>query len=256
MPPKNLNEWKIIAAHLEKPVEGIINCWNDLSEDKKSNFENLFSKYRKGIPIDYLIPFVVIGKYRFSLNLITLIPRPETEELIKIINDTPHKPSALIDVGCGSGLIGISVAEYFNEVIISDISKEALDVCRSNCELNGINNCQIIHSDLLTNIPTQLDFWLVANLPYVPLGDKPKEDEYNTTFEPDTALYSGSDGLDLFRILITQISQLDQKPFRLFFELDPRNISLASDLVEEIGYHTSIASDSGGFDRFLLCSQH
>lgn len=254
MYPKSLNEWKIVANQLEKPISAIMHNWETVSKNELAMLSQLITKYRQGYPLDYLLKYTLIGNYKFKLDENVLIPRPETEELIEIIKQEDDAPPTLLDVGCGSGFIGISLSSFFQHLVMTDISGEALDICQQNCELNAINNYQLIQSHLLENITVLEDYWLVANLPYVPESDIAYEIKNKTEFEPDFAIYSGEDGLELFYKLIDQIAKLENKPTKMFFELDPRNILEAAGCINnKLFLKSQILKDMNDLDRFLVC---
>ena len=252
--PREYLEWKLIAAWMEVPVEEAQRKWQALELVAQARYHEILTKLRAGYPLDYLLPVTQILDKQFRLRPGVLIPRPETEELITLIQATPDKPSTVVDVGCGSGLIGICLSAEFARVLMLDISLEALQITRQNIELNKTPNTSVTRSDLLADLPRiQGDWWLVANLPYVPAGDKEHESEYRTTHEPDLAIYSGADGLDLFRRLVAQLQELAHPPRRIFFELDPRNIHTAQELLRESGdWSPKILQDLAGRDRFLI----
>ena len=254
--PENFLEWKLMGAWEGVSPEEALRLWEDLPALKREEYLAMCGRLRRGYPFDYLLPYTEIGPYSFRLREGVLIPRPETEELVEIIRCAPDKPPTLIDIGCGSGLIGISLHTDFEQVAMVDISETALAIARDNILLNGITNVSVYQSNLLDNLPNpSTDRWLVANLPYVPLGDKQKEIEYRTKFEPDLAIYSGRDGLDLFRKLVQQLSELPLLPTKMFFELDPRNVETGARLLEtRLSLSTEIITDSEGRARFLVAS--
>lgn len=162
-------------------------------------------------PLQYILGSVEFYKREFKTDNRALIPRPETEELVDIILKSEIKENAhIIDVGCGSGVIGLTLAAELASqgvvVTLVDISEDALELARENAALLEVNNVTFLHSDLLAKVGKKADL-LVANLPYIPEFEKGKlEEEVN--HDPDLALYSGKDGLDAIRRLITQATEL------------------------------------------------
>ena len=252
--PREFVEWKLIGAWEGVSPEVAVRAWSELPERTRQHYQELLRSLRAGCPLDYLLPYTEIKGHRFQIREGVLIPRPETEELIDIVQSATSKPSVLVDVGCGSGVIGVCLSKIFAQVIMLDISPIALESARRNIALNAVQNARVYLSNLLNNLPSiQTNWWLVANLPYVPLGDKVLEKEHRTEFEPDLAIYSGASGLDLFAKLIEQITTLPRKPTRLFFELDPRNIRQAHALcVQRLKVSGSVVRDLDNQERFLV----
>ena len=244
-----------MAAWENVTPEEALRSWEDLPAPKREEYLAMCGRLRRGYPLDYLLPYTEINTYSFRLREGVLIPRPETEELIEIIRRTSDKPPTLVDVGCGSGIIGISLSEAFEQVVMLDISPQALEITQENITLNNTPNAQTYSSDLLEQLPRPRgEWWLVANLPYVPEIDKQFAREYRTEFEPDLAIYAGPDGLDLFRRLVAQLTQLEHKPRKLFFELDPRNIKEAQAMIsQKLTLSSRIYEDTNGRNRFLVC---
>ena len=186
----------------------------------------------------------------------------EESPTIENNGSTKTNQNLLVDLGCGSGIIGLYLANFFEQIFAVDISPKALEIAKENATVNGINNIKFFLSDglsdeLLKNKITYFcnnytDWTLVANLPYVPISDKINEAEHKTQYEPDLAIYSGNDGLDLFRKVLVELESFETKPAQIIFELDPRNIRIASELLEKINYATNIWIDSGGFERVLI----
>ncbi len=138
-----------------------------------------------------------------------LIPRPETELLVeKAIELTEaHGIRTIADIGTGCGAIAISLAAYLPQVIVhaTDISPEALEVARFNCErYNVVDRVVLRRGDLLEPLDGPVDM-IVANLPYVRERDLIKN--ASLSYEPTLALNGGSTGLEKIRSLIRQMAK-------------------------------------------------
>jgi release factor glutamine methyltransferase len=232
-----------------------------LNDDEQRLYSKKCAELDSGIPFDYVVgELLTPNGYRFLLDQNVLIPRPETEELIKIVADKGDQ-ELIVDVGTGSGFVGIQLAKYAKNILLIDVSLKALKVCRHNITLNKITNTQLFQSHLLDNTRlksqiAQAKSWiLVANLPYVPNHEKSYKRENNTAFEPDLAIYSGIDGLDLFRELLEQLTTL-HLPNQCFFELDDRNIHEAKVLLGKMYERTEVVKDQNDLDRFLIGKNH
>lgn len=166
------------------------------------------------------------------------------------------RTQTLVDLGCGCGLIGLSLAKNFQKVILVDIDLECVFIAQKNAWKNGIKNTEGLVSDRLSNLDPEIDNWsLVANLPYLPISDKEFAERNNISHEPDLALYSGRDGLDLFYRLILELKNFENLPTTMCFELDCRNVFTAQMFLYRNlpAYMSMVQFDVNGFDRFLEC---
>lgn len=253
----------LIAKELGIDVLAVVLDQYEIPLDKKRIIERKISKLKKGIPLDYLLGEIKILGLEIAITNHTLIPREETEDWVAkfknlITESKNYKTDTLVDLGTGSGLIGLSLAGIYDKVWLVDISIKALKVARRNATVNGIKNVQLLKCDGLDsklmaklNKSKTLDWHLVANLPYLPESDSKHKIENKIEFEPSIALYSGNDGLDLFRKVVFQIDQMVNKPKIAIWELDPRNIKDAKEFLDQIGYVSNIWKDKNGQERVL-----
>jgi len=144
----------------------------------------------------------------FHVTPSVLIPRPETEGLIDEALKLRHEEArpVIIDVGTGSGCIAITVALEWpgSRVIGTDVSLAALDVARSNAQTLGATSIEFVHvtaNDFFPHRAGAVDL-IVTNPPYVPWPDRESLAADVRDYEPHSALFGGSDGLDLIRLLI------------------------------------------------------
>ena len=194
----------------------------------------------------------------FTVNSQVLIPRPETELLVDLVLTEAKKPGPrpdIIDLGTGSGAIIVTVAAELKAAAnyyASDISRSALKVAQINGHRLGAN-INWRYGDLLS--PHQ-DFLnaskrliIVANLPYL----TPEQlTEPSIKREPLSALVSGADGLDHYRRLFTQLSNLP-KNFTLLAEIDPAQTAGIKKLARASFKKLSLSffQDYSGQNRFF-----
>jgi len=224
------------------------------------------------IPVEYITGKVDFYKHVFNVNKNTLIPRPETEELIEIAKDLTSKFNkekiTFCDVGTGSGVIGITYASWLIdqnlnfEGYLSDVSSEALKVTKQNVDeifthkhLNCFTTHQnsplkIIESNLFNNYPKAKMFDLIfANLPYIPAKRIEELDLSVKNFEPMLALVGGEDGLVLIRELISHArTRLDTNGY-MILEVDDTHIN-ASEFINE--WDVKVVKDSNDKNRFWI----
>jgi HemK-like putative methylase len=150
-----------------------------------------------------------------------LIPRDETEILIQHIAETEINPQSILDMGTGSGCIALALAQKFPkaEVLAVDISRAALSVAKKNFRFHQLK-INTAYSDLFSGISAESHFdIIIANLPYVPTSISVSKDVQK---EPQEALFSGKDGLDLLRQFAKAIQKKNISYTSLWIEFLPQ----------------------------------
>ncbi len=165
-------------------------------------------KRGEGIPIQHLLGSVYFRNHEFKTDARGLIPRPETEELAEWLakNVTLPDGARILDMGCGSGVLGLSLTADFPhaEVSLADISPDALDLARENAEFTGLK-ASFIQSDLFSAFPETQPFDLIAaNLPYVPDAEELAPE---VRHDPALALFGGADGMGLIRRFVPEAAK-------------------------------------------------
>lgn len=187
---------------------------------KKANL--YLEKRLKRIPLAYIFGYKEFYGRNFKVNQNTLIPRPESEAVIeilrKILSSYKKNNIKLLDIGTGSGCLGITTKLEFPslDVKLIDISQKALSVAKSNTKALKAT-VKMLRSDLLDKINSKVDI-IIANLPYV---DKSWEVSPEVKFEPIIALYANDDGQELIKKLIIQSTKKLTKNGYLILEADP-----------------------------------
>ncbi len=204
-----------------------------LSDAQSKTLSDWLERRQKGEPLQHITAVAHFYGLELFASAAALVPRPETEVLVEaILKSIAHiEEIKILDVATGSGAIALALkAEHPNATLLAtDISEEALKLATQNANKLRLD-VSFIHSDLLT-APLVQDFAkqadiVVANLPYLPESDiswLSKEVKH----DPALALFSGEDGLDLFRDLEKQAFALLKPQASLWLELDPRNVNQA-----------------------------
>ena len=181
-----------------------INKKKTIPDDIANDYKTKISTIKSGKPIQYVIGNVNFYGNRFEINENVLIPRFETEELvdntINYIKKYFTEPVDIIDLGCGSGVIGLTLEKKVStkSVDLVDISENTLEVTHKNCEKH-LSKANIIHSDMFKNISKKYDV-IISNPPYIKTTEEIEDIVKNN--EPHLALYAGSDGLDCYRKIL------------------------------------------------------
>ena len=194
----NINSLELLL-HLEEEVE----------EEKLELFKREVEALSQNKPLQYVIGNVNFYGEKFYINENVLIPRFETEELventIKKAKELFTEPVDIIDIGCGSGVIGLTLEKHLstNSVDLIDISDEALEVTNKNCG-NFNSKANIIKSDVFENVDKKYDI-IISNPPYIKLEEEIEDIVKDN--EPHLALYAGEDGLDIYKKIFKDIKK-------------------------------------------------
>jgi release factor glutamine methyltransferase len=195
----------ILANVLQKTRTYLHAHDNDALSENELKTANAHLKMRLNrIPVAYLTGYKDFYGRPFRVTTDTLIPRPESEDIITILKEKIAPTRAnnkLVDVGTGSGCLGITAKLEIPglDVTLTDISPAALAVATQNATtLNA--NVKTLQSDLLANYPHKANY-IVANLPYV---DTEWRCSPETKHEPSLALFANDSGLELINKLIEQ----------------------------------------------------
>ena len=166
-----------------------------------TDYKEKVQKIRDNQPIQYVVGTVNFYGNILHVNPNVLIPRFETEELVEnVLNYIRYEFSdarRVIDLGCGSGAIGLTIKQKYPnlDVTLLDISLAALDVAKENAENLGLD-IHFIHSDMWNQVDGKFDI-IVSNPPYIRTDEEIQDIVRDN--EPALALYGGVDGLDCYR---------------------------------------------------------
>ena len=202
---------KILLAELiDKNVLELFNYLDTIVDnDKVELYKKEVLALESGKPLQYVIGNVNFLGQKFIINENVLIPRFETEELvdytIKKVKELFTEPVEIIDLGCGSGVIGLSLKNNLStkSVDLVDISDEALKIAKENADNLGLN-VNFIHSDMWKNINNKYDI-IISNPPYIKTTEEIEEIVKEN--EPHLALYAGEDGLDCYKKIFSNIKE-------------------------------------------------
>lgn len=216
-------------------------------------------------PLAYLFNQAPFFGYTFFVDRRTLIPRPETEQLVQRGLDSIGSAQnwVVLDVGTGSGCIALSIANARPQipVLASDRSEAALAVAQENARRMGVQNVTFTQGSLLTPKITRWltqhadKHWLItANLPYLPETDADTMQKQVTEYEPHSALFAPGDGLQLIIELLNQLHPLlfQRTGDIVLLEHDPRQAEAIHTIAKTRFLHTTISTelDQNGAKRF------
>jgi release factor glutamine methyltransferase len=191
----------------------------ELPVGKVQILNNYITQRQKHIPLAYIRGRAPFFGRDFMVNTRVLVPRPETESVIEVLKEiTLTMPPVIVDVGCGSGCIGVTAAMEVpgSTVHFYDIDKDALGMASRNAHRFQVRG-QYYFTNLLEAWYGDYDI-VLANLPYIPNGYPINK---AAGFEPRLALFSGNDGLDHYRLLWKQIASHTPHPQHVIIESLP-----------------------------------
>lgn len=223
-----------------------------LEEAELAPLRELLKQRGEGVPLQHLLGIVWFHKHEFKTDGRALIPRPETEELTEWILSWPLPDAQrVLDMGCGSGVIGLSLAAAKPgwSVTLADVSPDALSLARENAASLGVENAELIESHLFSAVSGEFD-GIVANLPYVPDSERATMAR-EVLHDPALALFSGADGLDLIRRFIPEAFQRLKPGGWIVLEIGHDQASQVAGILQTSGYaDIDVKKDLSGVARF------
>ena len=238
------------------PLE-LLNHLNDLVPQEKIDlYEKEVIALEEGKPLQYVLGYVNFYGNKFYIDERCLIPRFETEELVentvKYINKYFPESVDIIDLGTGSGVIGLTLEKKVstNSVDLIDISKDALEVTHKNCE-NLNSKANLVESDFFSNINKKYDV-IISNPPYI--KDNEEIEDIVKNNEPHLALYAGTLGLDCYEKILKDVSNHMKDRCLIAFEIGYTQSSDITNLVNKYlsNVRIEVKKDLSGKDRMLF----
>lgn len=259
--------------HQKKRIDLALEPNFSINENEVEKWNAIIAQLKQEKPIQYILGETEFYGLRFLVNENTLIPRPETEELVELIINENSKNKIpnpkILDIGTGSGCIAISLAKNVlkAEVFALDVSEKALEIAKKNAALNKVEvnfiNKSILEMDdsivQKTNnqqLITVFDI-IVSNPPYVRNLEKEEIKKNVLEYEPHLALFvEDNDPLIFYR----KIAQLAQKNLsengKLYFEINQYLGKETVDLLESLGFQNiELIKDVYGNDRMISCKK-
>lgn len=212
-----------------------------------------------GEPVQYVLGETGFMEHVFKVDRRALIPRPETETLVRLVLDCKdlwqNERPAVVDVGTGSGCIVLSLAAARPQgrYLALDVSEEALSLARENAGQLGLSERVIFTSQALSDLiePETLDA-ITANLPYIPsrvVDGLPKNVREH---EPRLALDGGATGLDIITAVVEDAAIVLRSGGMLFLEIGEEQGKTVSGLMEGAGFgNVTVHPDLNGRDRVV-----
>ncbi len=232
-------------------------------EEQRVAFRELVRRRGEGMPVAQLVGYREFYSLKFRVDHNVLIPRPETEHLVIEALDCAKqmkpgdRPLQIADIGTGSGVIAVSIAEHLPNAQFTavDQSADALKIALWNAEKHEVApRINFLQSDLLAEIKTPEKFDIIcSNPPYV------SDEEYENLvpsvrdYEPREALVAGPDGTEIIKRLLGESYNRIVPGGRLIIELSPMIADACAELVEQISELEDLRfiKDLAGHKRIL-----
>lgn len=230
-----------------------------ISTKQFDQFEQSMERLRNYEPIQYILGHVEFYGLQLKVDRRVLIPRPETEELVRwIVEDArPDTTLDVLDIGTGSGCIAISLAKNLDEAVVGamDVSSDVIEVAKDNAQFQKVE-VDFFQKDLfdLESLPKKYDV-IVSNPPYVRELEKESMRPNVLNYEPAQALFVSNDDPLLFYRQIAQLSYSSlQQGGKLYFEINEYLSEELTSLLKDLGYVSiEIRKDFRGKPRMIKC---
>ena len=248
---------RIVATELLGVSQMVFYLKDDitLTAEQQALLDNAIERLKKHEPIQYILGYSDFCGLRFKVTPATLIPRPETSELVEWITSEATGHESILDIGTGSGCIAVSLANKLpqSKVTAWDISTDALAVAAENSKTNG---CAVTFEqvDILAYQPTgELFDIIVSNPPYIKENEKEAMHSNVLDWEPHTALFvSDSDPLLFYRTIANKSLALLKPNGRLYFEINRAHGKETMEMLAALGYTSiELRKDFADNDRMI-----
>lgn len=226
------------------------------SEKQVYQLQEVLKRLETGEPIQYIVGFTYFDDLKIKVGPGVLIPRPETEELVVLVQETVQnrKKLKVIDWCTGSGCIALAFKKRNPGFDLTgfDISPEALEIARSNAQELNLE-VEFRKNDALDPENNQKADVIISNPPYIPWNEKAEMHQNVLEFEPDLALFVPNESPLLFYKSIARYGteNLNNSGY-LFFELHENYAFETKVMVEKLGFHSvEVKQDLQGKNRML-----
>ncbi|MBS1829236.1 MAG: peptide chain release factor N(5)-glutamine methyltransferase [Acidobacteria bacterium] len=209
-----------------------------------------------GKPTQYITQQQEFYGRPFFVSPAVLIPRPETEHVVETALRLAPGARRIVDVGCGSGAIAVSLALEIagSQVAACDISLDALRVAERNAASNGAH-VAFVQCDLLSAVASGSMDLVASNPPYVPEGDEANLQREIREHEPAVALYGGPTGNEIYARLIPQAERVLRPGGWLILEMGWRSLDVVKAMFGEGWHNVEDVADLAGIPRVLAAQR-
>lgn len=248
-------EYLFLARKNWDKTQWLLHMREEISAEEELLIEKDMADLMKNIPPQYLLGYEYFFEHRFKVTKDTLIPRPETEELVALclsMNDQQGKK--VVDIGTGTGAIAVSLKLNRPkwQVTAVDISKEALIVAEENAE-SLQTEIVFKQSDVLSAITEKQDI-IISNPPYISEEEWDLMDESVRTYEPKTALFAENKGLAIYQKIALESRSILTPEGMIFLEIGFQQGHVVQDIFQQAfpDKAVTIHQDMSKNDRMIV----
>lgn len=210
-------------------------------------------------PLQYIFGLAPFYGRDFHVAPPVFIPRPETEMLVEMLIRSLPKDAHVLELCCGPATIAATLALERSDIYVlaTDIAPEACVLAKQNIREFGVQKrVQIMQSNLFENISPKHFDALIANPPYIPNAFACDMEREVLAYEDHNALFSGEDGLDIFRAIIARAPEYLRTGATIAFELEASNVEQAACILDTHMWHDiRVACDMCERLRFLFATR-
>lgn len=237
-------------------TQQVINYDQQLPSESVKRIKDILKRLSMGEPLQYIFGYELFMGLKLKVDTSTLIPRPETEELVQRVAKTDKSSVTILDIGTGSGAIAIALAKKIEraKVTACDISKEAIGIAQQNAESHNVE-IKFIEADILNweNYRFEQYNIIVSNPPYITESEKQEMERRVLEHEPHSALFVPDTNPLLFYRRIAQFGTKHlENGGELWFEINRAYGKECCNMLQEIGYcEIELYKDNFNNDRIV-----
>ncbi len=245
---------EVLLAHiLGVPREKLLFLYDKaVSIEDAARFSSLAAKRKDGCPLSYIVGEREFYSLPFRVTPATLIPRPDTETLVDWAIPI-SKSCRVLDLCCGTGCIGLSIAKNtaVDSLTLADISADALAVAKENADALGVPASFVKLDILADTIPNTFDI-IVSNPPYIETAVIDTLAPDVRFYEPLLALDGGADGLLFYPVIIEKSAKALRAGGHLGLEIGHQQGEAVQSMMQKYFADVRVLQDFGGHDRVVV----
>jgi len=241
-----LNAEHLLAHTLGKSrMDLYLDFKKPLTKAEREKYKKFLFRRAEHEPLQYIMEETEFMSMPFYVNPEVLIPRPETEILAESVIEwsTDSQKSNILDIGCGSGVIAVSLAKYIDDVTITavDVSEDILNIAKRNADMNGVLEkikfiCSDVTKEYFSEQFANTFDTVVSNPPYISRDEWKTLPEEVQSYEPRQSLCDEADGLTFYRLISKKALSLLHSGGALFFEVGYTQSREVQKILKQQGY--------------------